>query len=198
MIRRIAKLIFHNSVIARVLTEIHDSHTYLVQQEFREKYDIHQDARFNGSQIELYGGGEIRMGAGSYIGRNSGLQASEGYTIEIGDNCALSHYIRIYTSNRVADQDLSQSKELVKGDVSIGDYAWIGAFVFITEDTAIGENAVVGAHSVVTDDLPPHSICAGTPAKVQKFKSYLDDEERQKLANEYSSVLSEKLRNQFD
>jgi acetyltransferase-like isoleucine patch superfamily enzyme len=38
--------------------------------------------------------------------------------------------------------------------------------VIITSGVTVGERCVIGANSVVTQDLPPHTIAAGAPAKV--------------------------------
>jgi acetyltransferase-like isoleucine patch superfamily enzyme len=40
--------------------------------------------------------------------------------------------------------------------------------VAVTSGVTIGERCVIGANSVVTRDLPPHTIAAGSPAKVIK------------------------------
>jgi acetyltransferase-like isoleucine patch superfamily enzyme len=95
----------------------------------------------------------------------------------------------LYTSNRVADQDLSEPDAAKSyGDITIGDDVWIGANVFVTEGSQIGENAVVGANSVVTHDIPPHAIATGTPATVTQFKSYVDDDTVQRLQAEFPDV----------
>lgn len=54
-----------------------------------------------------------------------------------------------------------------KGQVIIGDGAWIGENVCII-GASIGKNSVVGANSVVTRDIPDYCIAVGTPAKVIK------------------------------
>jgi acetyltransferase-like isoleucine patch superfamily enzyme len=55
-----------------------------------------------------------------------------------------------------------------KGPTRIGDNCWFGVNVAVTSGVTIGERCVVGANSVVTRDLPPHTIAAGSPAKVIK------------------------------
>ncbi|WP_280537348.1 DapH/DapD/GlmU-related protein [Halopenitus sp. POP-27] len=80
-----------------------------------------------------------------------------------------------------------------KGDIHIGNNVWIGASVFITEGVEIGDNAVIGANSVVTRDIPPHTIAAGVPAKVQKFKSYTSDGFRKTIIQEQSESINEQL-----
>lgn len=172
--------------------------------EYRDRYDVHPDFRFNGPGITLYGDGAIELGEDSYIGRHSRIQSKAGNTVRIGDNTAVSHYVFCYTQNRVADQDMSvalnrnEHLSVREGDVEIGDDCWIGAFTFVTEGSSIGDNTVVGANAVVTDDLPPHCIAAGAPARVRRFKSYLDGDSAAELARDYRTVLGDGLAAAFD
>lgn len=55
-----------------------------------------------------------------------------------------------------------------KGPIIIGNNVWIGEKVCILPNVRIGDGAVIGANSVVTKDIPPHSVAAGSPAKVIK------------------------------
>lgn len=57
------------------------------------------------------------------------------------------------------------TKERTKGDVIIGNDVWIGEDVFITSGVKIGDGCCIGARSVVTKNLPPYTICVGTPCK---------------------------------
>ena len=66
------------------------------------------------------------------------------------------------------------NRERTKGDVVIGNDVWLGEDVFIASGVTIGDGCCVGACSVVTRDLPPYSICVGTPCKPVK-KRYNDD-----------------------
>jgi len=137
----------------------------------REQYQIPGSFRFNGEGILLYGDGKIRIGENTYIGSLSTLQAFIGAEILIGDNCRISHNVRIYTQSLVADQDLSsKSLQTYIGDVIIGDNVWIGANVFINPGVVIGSNAIVGANSVVTKNIGPFEIFGGVPAKLIRAK----------------------------
>ena len=60
---------------------------------------------------------------------------------------------------------ISQPME-IKGGVSIGAHAWLGARVTIMDGVKIGEHAVVGAHFFVKDDVPDYAVVVGTPAKI--------------------------------
>ena len=55
-----------------------------------------------------------------------------------------------------------------KGRVVIEDNVWIGEGVVVLPGVKIGEGAIIGANAVVTKDIPPRSIAAGVPAKVQQ------------------------------
>lgn len=55
-----------------------------------------------------------------------------------------------------------------KGPVVIESDAWIGEGACIMPGVRIGRGAVIGANAVVTRDVAPHSIVAGTPARLIK------------------------------
>lgn len=170
---------------------------------YRERYDIAPSFEFRGPGTDLYGRGDIELGADSYLGHHSRMQAKAGTTIRIGENTAISHFVFVYTQNRVADQDMSRAVNrnhnlaVETADVTIGSDCWIGASTFVTQGSTIGENTVVGANSVVVDDLPPHCIAAGSPARVRRFKSYLDEDRAHALAAAYGSV-PEDLQRRYD
>ena len=43
---------------------------------------------------------------------------------------------------------------------------WIGTRCVILKGVTIGEGSIIAAGSIVTRDIPPHSLAAGSPAKV--------------------------------
>jgi hypothetical protein len=57
---------------------------------------------------------------------------------------------------------------------------WIGSYEILTKSA--------GAKHV-PKSLLPHSICAGTPAKVISFKSYLSEKRRAELQDEFEGVI---------
>jgi len=168
-----------------------------MHKQFRSKYNIDPSFYFNGGGAGFNGEGKIICGKNSYIGQYSSIQSSANCKVVIGDNCSISHFVKIYTQNSLADQDFSKEKKYSMGDVIIGNDCWIGANVFIRENVEIGGNAVIGANSMVAKNIPPHSIAVGNPAKVIKFKSYLTKLEKEKLALEFWDSLSDKLKLEF-
>ena len=63
----------------------------------------------------------------------------------------------------------------------IGSDVWIGSNAFVKGGITIGNGAVIGAYSVVTKDVEPYSIVAGNPAKL--IKKRFDDSTIERLQN---------------
>lgn len=51
------------------------------------------------------------------------------------------------------------------GEVTIGDYAWIGYRAIILPGVSIGEGAVIAAGAIVTKDVESYTIVGGSPAQ---------------------------------
>lgn len=138
---------------------------------FRKTYVLSESFKFNGEGIQLYGEGKITIGDYSYIGNFSSIQAVKDCEVSIGNYCAISHYVKIYTSSYVADQSFVSPNRLTKSDsVKIGDGVWVGAGVMINPGVVIGDNAVIGANSVVSKNVEANSIVSGVPAVFIRFK----------------------------
>jgi maltose O-acetyltransferase len=138
----------------------------------KKKYSIHPSFRFNGNNIQFYGDGAIVIGENSYIGEYSTLQAASGCTIKIGKGCAISHNVRVYTSTAIAHQDFSKEVRSKTGNVTIGNFVWIGVNVYINPGVEIGDNAIVGANSVIVKNVPANAIVSGIPASLVSYKNY--------------------------
>jgi maltose O-acetyltransferase len=92
--------------------------------------------------------------------------------VTIGEKCAISHNVRIYTQTYFPNQDFSSNELKIKiGNIEIGNYVWIGINVFINPGITIDNNSIIGANSVVTKDIPDNAIAAGVPAKLIKYKT---------------------------
>lgn len=83
-------------------------------------------------------------------------------TIRIGEHATVSQYS--YLCGATHDfEDIEHP--LVPKPITIGRRAWIAADVFVAPGMSIPDGVVVGARSAVFSDLPPWSVCTGTPAK---------------------------------
>jgi putative colanic acid biosynthesis acetyltransferase WcaF len=87
------------------------------------------------------------------------------YSVErtiIGRRATVSQYAYLCG----ATHDFEQAhRPLVPMPITIGPRAWIAADVFVGPGVTIGEGTVVGARSSVFKDLPPWTVCVGSPAK---------------------------------
>lgn len=127
----------------------------------------------------------VRIGRGSKFLHSPDLASSQDAKITIGNFCAIAKGFSIIALNHDYNFPAVQgrfhqkyfkslhpgelrrppSRTRTKGDVKIGHDVWIGKDVFISSGVTIGDGCVVGARSVVTKDLPPFSVCVGTPCK---------------------------------
>jgi acetyltransferase-like isoleucine patch superfamily enzyme len=108
----------------------------------------------------------IRIGRDGLIGEFCVIRGPGG--VKIGDRVYLSPAVHIYSSNHVfQDPDVCFIDQGVTTQgVLIEDECWIGAMVVILDGVTIGRGSVVAAGAVVTQDVPPHSLVAGVPARV--------------------------------
>ncbi|MCA9915563.1 MAG: hypothetical protein KC496_19550 [Anaerolineae bacterium] len=67
---------------------------------------------------------------------------------------------------------------IVRGEVHIGDYAFVAANAVVVPGVTIGEGAIVAAGSVATRDVPPWTVVAGIPARIIKERrNFLKDQQ---------------------
>jgi acetyltransferase-like isoleucine patch superfamily enzyme len=115
----------------------------------------------------------VRIGAGSFL--NIGVMVAAHDLVEIGEHCMFANGCFISDANhRFDDPDMPVPWQgfTTKGPTRVGDNVWCGVNVVILSGVSVGERCVIGANSVVTEDLPPHSIAAGTPARVLRQVEY--------------------------
>lgn len=160
---------FRKMLFALIHKALHFHQSYIYQT-YRANYKLDPTFKFNGKDIIFYGEGDIIIGKNTYVGLYSTVQAVKDCFVKIGSGCSISHNVRIYTGSYDPDSNLVDRKSSKKGSVTIGDYVWIGANVFINPGISIGDNSIIGANSVVTKDVPANSIFGGVPAKLIRYK----------------------------
>lgn len=116
-----------------------------------------------GAYIEIVNGGTLTIGQGASNVNLTIMCANEitiGNGVRIGRNVS----IRDYNGSHVIIND----SYVNHSPVHIEDHVWLCTGCTIMPGVTIGEGSVVAANAVVTKSVPPHSLVAGTPAKVIK------------------------------
>jgi acetyltransferase-like isoleucine patch superfamily enzyme len=92
--------------------------------------------------------------------------------IDIGSDVLFGPGVRIFSENHRFDRvDVvirEQGEERAR--VLIEDDCWIGGGATVLAGVTIGRGSVVAAGSVVTRNVPPGSVVAGVPARVQQTR----------------------------
>ncbi|XP_038719603.1 serine acetyltransferase 2-like isoform X2 [Tripterygium wilfordii] len=104
-----------------------------------------------------------KIGEGTLLDHGTGAVIGE--TAIIGNRVSIMHGVTLGGTG----------KECGDRHPKVSDGALLGACVTILGNIKIGEGAMIAAGSLVLKDVPPHSMAAGTPAKVI---GYIDEQDR--------------------
>ena len=129
----------------------------------------------------------ILLEDGVFVGRNTILSCKNG-DIVLEREANVGFNVEIFSAARVrvgARTLIAAYTYLVGGDhlydrtdipvlhqgrtargIDVGENAWLGAHVVVTDGSTIGRDAIVGAGSVVIGEVPEFHIVAGSPARV--------------------------------
>ena len=110
----------------------------------------------------------IRIGQKSLIGEYNVLRGQGGITI--GDRVYLAPLVQLLAVNHVFSDPARPLVEqgITAEGITVEDDVWIGAGAIVTDGVRIGRGAVVAAGAVVTQDVAPHTVVGGTPARMLK------------------------------
>ena len=138
--------------------------------ELGDRVHVHADACLETSE-----GGRLAIGAETTVHARCQLMAHKG-SIRIGRGVALAAGCALYPYDHGVEAGTPIRRQPIhsKGNITIGDEAWLGTGVIVLAGVTIGEGAVVGAGSVVTRDVPPFSVAVGSPARVVKYRGSAD------------------------
>lgn len=108
----------------------------------------------------------IRIGQATLIGEYNVIRGQGGVTI--GDRVYTSPHCQLIAVNHVFDDPGRPFVEqgITAQGIVIEDDVWIGSGAIILDGVRVGQGAVVAAGAVVTQDVPPHVVVGGVPAKV--------------------------------
>lgn len=117
----------------------------------------------SGACIEIVHNGKLTIGQGA-SNVNLTIMCAKEITIGNGVRIGRNVSIRDYNGVHVIINDTYKNY----APVHIGDHCWLCTGCTIMPGVTIGEGSVVAANATVTKDVPPHSLVAGSPAKVIK------------------------------
>jgi acetyltransferase-like isoleucine patch superfamily enzyme len=121
--------------------------------------------------IETSHGGKVIIGEQTHVQPRCSFNGVVG-AIRIGCRVEIASGCGFFPFNHGMDIDQPIMNQLCysKGDIVIGDEAWLGYGVVVLDNVKIGKGALIAAGSVVTRDVPDFAIAAGAPAKVIKMR----------------------------
>lgn len=107
----------------------------------------------------------IKIGRDSLIGEYSIIRGQGG--VQIGDRVYTSPFTQIIAVNHVFEDPNRPFVEqgITAEGIVIEDDVWLGSGAIVTDGVRIGKGAVIAAGAVVIEDVLPHTVVGGVPAK---------------------------------
>lgn len=120
-------------------------------------------------KIKPAGGmGDVIIGTNCFI--NSGCVIYTGNGVKIGNDVAIAANCTFASTNHeYSDRSTPirlQGFRPSKGGIRIGNDVWIGANCVFLDGATVGDGSVIAAGSIVRGEVPPFSVCAGSPIKI--------------------------------
>lgn len=108
----------------------------------------------------------IRIGRESLVGEYTVIRGQGGVTI--GDRVYTSPLVQIVAVNHVFDDPARPFVEqgITAQGIVIEDDVWIGSGAVVCDGVRVGKGAVIAAGAVVTENVPPHTVVGGVPARI--------------------------------
>jgi UDP-N-acetylglucosamine acyltransferase len=84
---------------------------------------------------------------------------------QVGKNCLLMAYCHVPHDCSIGDDCIIANTVQIAGHVHIEDWVIIGGISSFHQFVSVGQHVMIGANTYITQDVPPYTILAGTPAK---------------------------------
>lgn len=107
----------------------------------------------------------IWIGEDSLIGEYNVIRGQGG--VRIGDRVYTSPHSQLIAVNHVFEDPARPFIEqgITAEGIVVEDDVWIGAGAIVTDGVEVGNGSVVAAGAVVVDDVEPHTVVGGVPAR---------------------------------
>lgn len=123
----------------------------------------------------------VNIGTNNFI-PDKDCWSSEPYLITIGNNCAITNGVRIFTHGGARVARMKFPDFDVFGKVTIGDWVYIGTNSLIMPGVTIGDGSLIAAGSVVTKSVPSGVVIGGNPARIlSTVDDYIRNNEKYNL-----------------
>lgn len=150
-----------------------------------EKIFVDEDARIN---EQVYVGGMKTPRSSLHLGKRAIIMQlsyiNPTLPVYIGDDSGIGGHCLLFTHGSWNSQ--LEGYPVQFAPIHIGSKVWLPWRVFVMPGVKIGDGSVIGAGSLVTSTVPPHSLAAGSPAKVLR-ENYpatpADADKRQMILN---------------
>lgn len=103
----------------------------------------------------------LEVGDHSWIGQ--GVWIDNLTTVRIGSHVCISQGVYFCCGSH---DHRKRSFDLMPGEITVDDGAWVAANALLLAGTKVGANALVAAGCVVNSEVPPAKVIAGIPGKV--------------------------------
>lgn len=128
---------------------------------------------YNYANIVIENSGILEIGESTTI-ESASIMVKHGNNLKctIGNNCMLSHGVKIRTSDSHSLYDM-ESEQLLNPaeDVTIGNHVWLCTSTLISKGSVVPDNSVIGANAFVNKKFSEENcLIAGTPASIIKHK----------------------------
>jgi acetyltransferase-like isoleucine patch superfamily enzyme len=111
--------------------------------------------------VAAFEGASIEIGPDGFL---NGAALSAKTCVRLGRRVWVGPGSRVYDSDQ-HDYDAERPEQ--SAAVEIGDYAWVASDVTVLRGVTIGAHSIVGTRSLVTDDIAPHTLAFGVPARAR-------------------------------
>jgi maltose O-acetyltransferase len=120
--------------------------------------------------LNLYGEGDwgalFSVGSDTFI--TGPLHVNLTAPVRVGSNVNIGHDVVLLTVDHEIGPQSRRAGWSERAPIDIGDGAWIGSRATVLPGVTIGRGAVVAAGAVVTQDVAPHTLVGGVPARLLK------------------------------
>jgi len=111
--------------------------------------------------LAAFAGARVVVGPGCLL---NGCHLSAKREIRLGRRVFVGIGSRLFDSDQ---HDLDDDRPERSAPIVVEDHAWVASDSTLLRGVRVGAHAVVGSRSLVTEDVDPHTLVYGVPARLQ-------------------------------